>query len=351
MLFWVIFLGGAFVLVMGGAAVASLVREDDDVDVQARLSRLEERLSNLDARNARPIFLVDPSQPSDRIAVSEAVAALSKELADLRMRLDGDRGRSPHELAASDDPGTRRRSIRQLRDLARTDPEARRLLSKLLGDPDPRVRREVVDALAELRDPAALGEIASLLGDRDPRLRGHVAKRVGDLAVRSKEPGERAKAVQMLDPLLADENTRVRREAVDSLRKVGGPEVVSALTRALGDKSFEVQELAIEGLERAGDRQAIAALRQTYGDGAGPNALEAAVALNRLGDPSAFQKEAERLRMVLQQPGASDERREALQLLVEHNPQEARALIDRALRDPSEAMRREAQRLAERLRH
>lgn len=344
----------AALLVVGGRLLAGRGAVDTSA-LEARLAVLEEKVTALADRPAAPRFLTDPGTPADRASVTDAVAALSEELAELRAQLAQAAGaprssRSAFDLAASADPEARRRSIRQLRELAATDPEARRLLSRLLADPDPRVRREALDAIARLGDPAALGEILALTGDGDPQVRARAARAVGDAAEEAKDPVARTKAAQALEGMLADERPNVRRQAVQALREMGGKETAPALARALSDPSFEVQEAAIEGLARVGDASAQPALRQIYGDGTGANALEAAVALKRLGDPVPFQREAERLRQVMRQGGSPDDKREALRILVDNSPAEAGALIQQALRDPSETVRREAQRLQERRR-
>ncbi len=313
-----------------------------------RLGRIEEQLAQLreTARPGPPMFVADPTTADGKASASEAIAVLSRELADLRGRLgEGGGGESFVELARATDPGARRRAIRMLRDRAATDPEARRQLSQFFSDPDARVRREALDSVTKLGDPQALAEVTGLLGDQDPGLRGRAARSLGELAQRSQTAADKSRAAQSLQALLADGDSKVRREAVGALRGIGGREVMPSLVKALQDKSFEVQEQAVEALGQAGDPSAVAVLRQAYGDGSGPNALETAVAMKQLGDGSAFQKEAERLRSVLQQAGDPDERREALHLLVQNSPQEGRALIERALRDPSESMRREAQQL------
>jgi HEAT repeat protein len=355
LLFWALALGLPGAAAVGAVALARVGRPSDPRlgDLEPRLARIEEQLAGLGprGRGGGPVFLVDPAQPAEKAQVSEAVAALSREIAELRAQvgeLGGVSSRRAFELAASPEAGARRRAIRDLRELARDDPAARKELGRLLRDGDPGVRREAVDAFRRLRDPAALPDVMALFGDQEPAVRGRAARAAGDLAEQVQDPALRTKVAQGVQTLLADDKPDVRKEAAEALRELGGKEAMPGLLRALGDGSFEVQAEAVRGLARVGDPAAIGPLRQVYGDGSGANALEAAVALARLGDGGAFQKEAARLRGLVQQGGSADEKREALRLLARHNPEESRAVFEKALRDPSEAVRREAQRALER---
>jgi HEAT repeat protein len=344
---WLVAACGLSAAVGGAAARVGAGRGGDGAGaLEARLEHLEERLEGLSAaRRSAPTFVVDPESPADRQSASEAVAALARELAELRAGIAGGEAGGDR-----DGWGARRRELRDLRDRARQDPEARRALAGRLSDPDARVRREALDGLARAGDPAYLGAVQGLLGDGEPGVRARAARAVAELAAKSSSPADRSQAAQALSKLLGDERDGVREQTVEALARVGGPEASAALVRAVADKSFDVQERAVEGLGEAGDPAALATLRQVYGDGSGANALEAAVALKKLGDPSAFQKEAERLRgLVAQAGGTPKERTEALRLLAEHDPQNARAMLDRALRDPSESVRRQAQRALQRM--
>lgn len=321
-------------------------------DMTRRMDRVEEQIESLAALpRGAPRFLVDPARPANRAGLDEAVAALSQELGDLRKQMAELRGDPPApvaELVSAGDPKLRRRAIRELRDLAKNDPEARKELRRLLGDRDAGVRAEALDALRKAGDPAALTDVMALLADSDSKVRGRAAQTAADLAEQSADPADKARTTQALQALLADGKDSVREDAVDALRDIGGKEAVPGLVRALQDKDMNVQERAIEGLGRSGDPSAVGSLRQAYGDGGGPNALRAAVALKRLGDGAAFAKETVRLRGLFEQGGSSDDKRDALRMLAEHAPAENRALFERALRDPSDRVRREAQRALDR---
>lgn len=257
-------------------------------------------------------------------------------------------GQGLFELAASPDAGTRRRSVRALLDASRVDPEARARLRGMLKDADARVRRDVLGALEELGDPSTLGEVADLLKDPDPAVRGRAALAMADIAEDSKDPANRARAASALAPSLSDADPRVREDAVKALRDMAGSEAVPGLSAALKDARFEVRAEALRGLGEIADPATQAVLREAYGDGSGPNALDAALALKSAGDPSAFARETQRLRGLAQSSGDPNERRTALRLLAENEPNTSRALLEQALRDPSDAVRREAQRFIER---
>ncbi len=279
-------------------------------DLEERLRHVEEQLAALSGQPRLTTLRLVPD-PTRHAASLDQTARTSEA--------EGRETPSPSaaELAMSQDPKTRRKAAKKLRDLAKSDPEAQRQLRRLLGDPDASVRREALDALRKGGDPTALNETLALLGDSDRNVREGAAKAAASLAAKSTDATDKAKASQ-------------------------------ALQAALKDKSFEVQAEAIEALGRGGDPSAIAPLREVYGDGSGPNALGTALALAKLGDRAAFQKEATRLRGLFDHGGSSDEKRDAIRVLAEHAPQESRAVIEKALRDPSDRVRKEAQRALER---
>jgi HEAT repeat protein len=351
---WALPIAAIAIGIVGIGALVLALRETRQLE--ARLADLEAQdiTGRSSERAAPPSFILDPASPSEHASVTTAVAALSSELADLRARLANQEGagddtptRSIDELSRSENSKDRRRAVNRLRDKANQDPAARAALAKFLKDPDDRVRRDALNAIVKLHDENSINDIVGVLGDSDPRLRARATRAVGDLGRNAKDPAQRATAARALDGLLADGQTGIRRQATEALGRLGGPEVTPALVRAMSDKNFEVQEQAVEAAGRNKDPAALAGLRQAYGDGSGPNALEAAVSMKQLGDPSLYQKESARLKLVLQQGGSAEEKREALQLLVENSPEEAAAILDKALRDPSEGLRREAQRLLE----
>src|SRR5687767_10997670 len=66
----------------------AMARRSDDRALLERLTQIEQQLA--DGRGAAvPRFLVEPSE-GERASVSEAVAALSREIAELRGKNDGD---------------------------------------------------------------------------------------------------------------------------------------------------------------------------------------------------------------------------------------------------------------------
>jgi HEAT repeat protein len=321
-------------------------RDGELAAIEQRLARLERALGASASSHVSPVFVEGPHD-SGTGNLADAVASLSRQLADLRDGKAGE-GQGLFERAASADPGTRRRSVRALLDAARIDPEARVCLRAMLKDTDARVRREVLGALEDLGDPSTLAEVAELLNDTDPAVRGRAALALADIAEDSQDPGNRARAASALGPSLGDADPRVREDAAKALRDMAGTEAVPGLTAALKDDRFEVRSEALRGLGEIADPSTQAVLREAYGNGSGPNALDAALALKRAGDPSAFTREAERLRGLARTSGDPDERRMALRLLAENEPTTSRALLEQALRDPSDAVRREAQRALER---
>ncbi|HEY0715508.1 MAG TPA: HEAT repeat domain-containing protein [Polyangia bacterium] len=344
---WLIIVGALATAATGLGVTLAAVRSPRDVqaDLESRVAQLEGRMPTGGSAGV-PRLTGAGNQASSSLL--DRISALEVQVAELRGDQSG--GGNWHEMAASHNPELRRRSIRGLRDLAKSDAEARRALTVLLHDADARVRRSAVGALGDTDDPSWLTEVTALLSDAERGVRGRAARTAGELARLSNDHADRTRTAQALQGLLGDGDVDVRRDAVRALAEFGGKEAVPTLVRVLGDANFEVQGRAIEALGNNGDASVIGPLQQAYGDGSGPNALAAAVALKKLGDPSAFAKEAARLRSLVEREGPSGERREALALLAEHAPEQSRGLLEQALRDPSERVRREAQRLLDKAR-
>jgi len=347
----------AFILPLAGTATAIVamggVRGGGVRDLSSRLDAIEARLAQgLPARLPPPVFVIDPAEGGDHTSLGNAVAELSRQVAQLRERAynGSDAEEALADLLVSQDADERRQALRRLRGRAKSDPQALASIKSLLRDPDARLRREAIDALEHLEDPAFIPDMKAILTDADPSVRGRAAKALADMAENSTDPAVRTGAANDIAALLTDKDSRARLDAVRGLHDLAGAESVPGLMRALADKDWEVQGEAIRGLGEVGDAQAVGALRQTYGDGTGPTALDAALALKRMGDSSAFAKESTRLMGLVSTAGNSDDRRHALNVLAENAPPEqARPLLEQALRDPSDRVRRDARRALDEL--
>jgi|GEM_PF-3114279 len=344
--FWVF----AFLVPCAGTATALLLfghRSAPEADPTTRLETSETRGDDVVTRNAPPVFVLDPTLPEAPASLASAVAELSRQVAELQQRT-GSKADDPerwNEMLTSQDPEERRQLLRRLRDKAKTDPHALATIKNLLNDSDGRIRRDAIDALQNLEDASLMPDMKALLTDGDPRVRGRAAVALADMAENATDPAVRAGAFRDLGALLGDADPGARRDAVRGMQDLGGADSVSGLVLALGDKNFEVQGEAIRALSEVGDPQALVALRQSYANGVGPNALDASIALKKMGDGSAFARESARLQGIAGGNGNPDDRRQAMRVLVDNAPPaEVRPLLEKALNDPSDRVRRDAAR-------
>ena len=131
--------------------------------------------------------------------------------------------------------------------------------NKLLDDPDPRVRANVIEALAAARDPDLVGKLRPLLQDPSTRARINTVLTIaaiqgvsgitelmplirdlmeGDAKSRSTATYALSRlpmdsSMDLLGELLKDPELRVRCEAAQALGRIGSPRVVSGLVEAL----------------------------------------------------------------------------------------------------------------------
>ncbi|MDX2019432.1 MAG: HEAT repeat domain-containing protein [Deltaproteobacteria bacterium] len=347
---WLFAFAVPFAGTVSAIAVMGGVRSGNVRELTARLSALEAGFDHTQpTRLPPPVFVIDPSsEGAESASLANAVAELSRQVAQLQERA-ANGGDTEQALLSSDDADERRQALRRMRGRVKTDPQALAAIKGLLADPDARIRKEAIDALESLESPAHIPAMKALLTDADSSVRGRAAKALADMAENSTDPAVRSAAANDIAALLVDKDSRARMDAVRGLHDLGGPESVQGLLRALADKDFEVQGEAIRGLGEVGDAQALGALRQSYGDGTGPSALDAALALKRMGDGSAFEKESTRLQSQATSASNSDDRRHALRVLAENAPTQARPLLEQALRDPSDRVRRDARRALDEL--
>jgi HEAT repeat protein len=111
------------------------------------------------------------------------------------------------------------------------------------------VDRTAVGAQQGAREAAVAGLIA-LLKDPDPGVRSQAADTLAEL--------EAHDAVDALIASVKDANVDVRRHVIDALGEIGDPKALDALTRALKDEDAGVR------------RHAAAAIAEVSGDGTGP---------------------------------------------------------------------------------
>jgi HEAT repeat protein len=80
------------------------------------------------------------------------------------------------------------------------------------SSPDPRMRRAVVSALANIEDPATVPALLPLLTDADPEIRRDVIEMLGELHAQQAKPG--------ITRALGDKVPEVRKAAVEALAEL-----------------------------------------------------------------------------------------------------------------------------------
>lgn len=169
-------------------------------------------------------------------------------------------------------------------------PDAVAGLNAAAADPDPRVRRAVLDALLSLRRPGAAPGLITFLGDAERDNRRDAIRGLVEMHGLSGRPGSGTRAVNWL---LRQEHEFV----LDPLRPVSGA-VVAAIVERLTDDERSVRETAVEALGalRAGaggdeGEGAGAGTAAEAGGAAGPAATGNAI--SALADAARIDSEAE----------------------------------------------------------
>lgn len=154
------------------------------------------------------------------------------------------------------------------------------LLDTLAEEDTRRVRQRLLRILADLGEPVTAA-VAERLDDE----RWYVVRNLLLLLGESEDPDQMKKIV----PLLDNEDSRVRRHAVEAIIKLGAPGAADALVTATGDEDEEVRVTAIHGLGFHRSTAGIERLREIIRlpNLKGQNSAlirTAVIALTRLGD-------------------------------------------------------------------
>jgi len=215
--------------------------------------------------------LKDPRAAETLIAaVKTDEAEVLQEAAEAIKRLGGTVAEALIVASDEDDWRTQLRLAEALGRLG--SPAVSRLSEFAVSGASPRVRREAVQSLGDLRHSQGTDPLIQALRDKSAEVRREAAKALGKLASR-----------QALEPLvgtLKDKDTYVRIEAAEALGKLDDRRAVQALADALRDPfmvkasghindgwdqdyffdSYPVRERAAEALERIGGPEAEKAL-------------------------------------------------------------------------------------------
>lgn len=272
-----------------------------------------------------------------------------------------------YTYVTSENAELRRQGIAALRRFAPFDPAAREAIRNLLYDPNQRVRMEATDALGDLGDREAAPLVAEMLSDSDPGVRREAIDSFADWGHREAAPlisrmlndpdaNVRREAIVALGTLgaseaaaeiaqlLSDSSDRVREQAADALGRLKAGQGTAALLQALSDSNDEVRGEAIASLGEIGAVQALPYLRDMYNRDPGRHRIRLVTALRSLGDAEPFRQEVQRLSQVALSGDDARARAQSVRSLSWFAREEARDVFRQALQDPSEWVRREAER-------
>lgn len=337
-------------------------------------ARLKDASARLDGLSSLPASYESPKGPEggDEAAAEQAgeIAGLRSQMSALAYRvqaLEEDPVNRGYTFLNSESAQLRLEGINSLRRLARFDLAAREAIRNMLRDPSGRVREEAADAVGDLGDREAAPLLAQMLGDPDGSVREEAVDSLGKLGATEAS----ASIVQMLgDPdadvreeaivalgkfgateagasiaqMLGDPQADVRQEAADVLGRLRAREGTDALIQALNDSDGDVRGEAIASLGEVGAVEAVPYLRDMYERNPGRDVIRLVTALRALGDEEPFQQEVQRFSGVALSSDDARARGQAVQMLSRFAREEAQDVFTQALQDPSDRVRREAER-------
>lgn len=150
-------------------------------------------------------------------------------------------------------------------------------------------------------------------------------------------PANTASAIMALQSELTSADIKVRRRAIQSLRRLKLDDAVALLSFALGDQNKKLRVMAVYALADIGGHDAVAALATASVDEDAWVRAEAAYALGMIGGDSAILT----LRHALYD-GDRDVRESAIEALTEIGGARSAQMLATALQDPDAALRMEA---------
>jgi beta-lactamase regulating signal transducer with metallopeptidase domain/HEAT repeat protein len=310
------------------------------------LIALARSLTDTDARREA----VEALGSRPEAAATDALAAIARDDANLDIQRE-----AVETLGDLED----NRGVNVLLELARTHPrvDVRReaietlgeampegtavdRLKEFLADRDPQIQEEAVDAIASIEDASSLETLMQLA--RSHTSTGVRIEAVEALAGRGHGQGEGkpdadlTKIVELLTALAtADREIDIQTEATEALAEIGGTAVVAEL-RKLAETHAE-ERVRVEAIESLGESGAPAAETAGFLKGLALSEKPEHVrseALETLADLHDRAGIAALIDLAREHPSA-DARREALELLLESDHPDARALFERALKKQS----------------
>lgn len=149
---------------------------------------------------------------------------------------------------------------------------------KKLDDLDPYVRYTAAQTLGKLGNETVMNALLLKLQDEDENVRKNAIEAI----IKIVTPQSTAIAPSLIEVINEDIDWNVRQGATNALIKIGQPAVSYLLTAYQSARPIEREHIAY-ALGKIGDSQAIETLRQTLSSDNKSDALNAAIALYRLG--------------------------------------------------------------------
>ena len=145
-------------------------------------------------------------------------------------------------------PGMRMAAVREIgpradaADFAEQQRLCEQLALHIQTEPDPLVRQEIQNTVAEFTTPLAEKMLLAGLNDEDLDVRLTCCGRLG-------QRGDKAAVAPLQKILETDEELDARLAAIDALGKIDSPETVSALSSALDDRDPAIQYAGVQALK------------------------------------------------------------------------------------------------------
>lgn len=346
------------------------VARDTGATAPARLAALEglsQSGEHEDLRIVQPLLASGTEVTLQRGAAFAALGILAREPAAL-----SEQGLAWARLAAADQDWALRASAALVLGDSNAA-QARKLLASLAHDPDARVRRNAMQALAQRTDRDALDALHAGVEDSDVKVRvealraligvGQALKKLGSpelirevsgwLTARlsSGTPPEQALAAAAM-LMMGDAEQRARLRALLASTSAEARRIAAefwdgdldALASLLSDPVLSVRFMAARRLAEQGDKRGVSVLKEILEQGGGTARLAYALLL-KLGEKPALPSDSD----VLWSSGSVDQRLQALESVSGLPSAQQAALLNRAARDRDASVRMQAAEVAAKL--
>jgi len=348
-------------------------RSDEFAALKERLARLEKERFRGERREASSVYRGGPEigdgenkEASSELELGDGLESLLGELDSrlgglddrlevLEVRTDAqeddpvDRG---YTYLTSKSARMRGEGVELLSRFARSDAQALGAIREMLNDPSSEVREEALEALQRADDIESLPRVLTLMDDASGDVRAESLQTVSDLMDEDEENAsglDRQAVTDSIQGRLSDGDPDVREAAADVLGELNARGAVPSLVGALSDPNEDVREQAFDSLLEVQDPAARPHLQRLYSEATGEDAVSIAVALRRLGDGTAFEREAARLAEEVHRSPDERARRNAVRSLGRHAGEEYREVLNLALDDSSRRVRDAAKQAIRRL--